>query len=132
MSFKEIKHTADLSLQIWGKDILSLFKDAASGMYSLMGIHPNQNNRTRTTLTLQEDDLESLLVAFLSELLYLIESENVVFDEINLEINNNESTAQLEGCEILSIEKVIKAVTFHNMAIKKIQNQYMVDIVFDV
>ena len=132
MSFKEIKHTADLSLQIWGKDILSLFKDAANGMYSLMGIHPNQNNQKRTSFTLQEDDLESLLVAFLSELLYLMESENVVFDKINLEINNNESTAQLEGCEILSIEKIIKAVTFHNMAIKKIQNQYMVDIVFDV
>jgi SHS2 domain-containing protein len=132
MSFKEIKHTADWSLQVWGKDLLSLFKDAATGMYSLMGIHPNQSNRKKTSFTLQEDDIESLLVAYLSELLYLLESKNVVFDEINLVISSNELTAQLEGCEIQSIEKIIKAVTFHNMAIKMIQDQYMVEIVFDV
>ena len=132
MSFKEIKHTADWSLKVWGIDIHSLFKDAANGMYSLMGIHPNQNNRKRSSFTLQEDDLESQLVAFLSELLYLVESENVVFDKINLTFNDKGLTAKLEGCEILSIEKVIKAVTFHNMAIKKDQGQYIVEIVFDV
>ena len=132
MGYKEISHTADWAISVWGEDIESLFIDAALGMYSLMGIQTNPSDVKKTKVILNGDDPESLLVSFLSELLYIIENNDSLFDKINLNINGKTLIAQLNGHGILSIQKVIKAVTYHNLEIINSNGLVQTEIVFDV
>jgi hypothetical protein len=67
-----IAHTADWALKVWSVDLPGLFREAALGMYALMDVQfgaPTQPRR----LELSAHDPESLLVGFLSELLYFVE-----------------------------------------------------------
>lgn len=132
MGYKEVSHTADWAILVWGEDIESLFIDAARGMYSLMGIHADTSIKKTNSLTIRGDDRESLLVEFLSELLFIVENEKSMFDEIKLVVEGKVLTAQLAGHDILSIQKLIKAVTFHKLEIRRPDDLLQAEIVFDV
>ncbi|MFC1936138.1 archease [Chloroflexota bacterium] len=129
--YREVEHTADWALQVWGPDLPALFALAAEGMNVLSGIVLEEERVTRK-VELEAGDLEILLVAFLDELLYFGEQEGIGFDQYTIEINENHLSAQLEGGPFLERKKEIKAVTFHNMAIKKIETGFWVEVVFDV
>ncbi len=130
--FKEIPHTADWELEVWASDLCTLFTQAARGMGTLSGMRLDQNNRTKKNLDLSAEDNESLLVAFLSELLYLSEQAGLGFDQFLITIKDDHLSAHMEGAPILSIDKEIKAVTYHRLAIVQSVEGYRANLVFDV
>ena len=133
--FCEIGHTADLEIKVWGQDLPSLFRQAAQGMYHLMGMDFAHERREPIPQILHTEgmDLESLLVNFLDELLYLLDVEGLAFTSLDLEMSGN---TILEfrglGLPIISRERGIKAVTYHNLEIQKTENGFEVNIVFDI
>lgn len=130
--FRELSHTADWQLEVWAPDLAELFTLAAQGMYSLANIETVSEPEVNRELELKTEDLETLLVSFLSELLYFVEDERLAFDRINLFLNGIHLRAELSGGEIRRQDKEIKAVTYHNLEIKKKDQIYQVQIVFDV
>jgi SHS2 domain-containing protein len=132
MPFEEIQHTADWSLRVWAADLAELFAESARGMTALSGIQLSPSQKTSRTIKSVAPDPESLLVSFLSELVYFGEQENLAFDEFKIRIANNQLTAEIAGASILSIDKAIKAVTYHNLQIRQTPKGYEVEIVFDV
>ena len=77
-------------------------------------------------------DGENLLVKFLNELLFLSEQEGLAFDEFDLRLEDNELEARLIGAPIINQGKEIKAVTYHNLRIRKVPQGLEVNLVFDV
>jgi SHS2 domain-containing protein len=77
-------------------------------------------------------DAESLLVAFLSELIYSQEQENLAFDVFEIKIDDQRLKVDMEGAEIMSMDKAVKAVTYHNLKIRKTARVLEVEIVLDV
>ena len=137
MPFQEIPHTADYALRVWAADISSLFVEAASGMWSLCGAHTINNPSIERDLELAASTLEGLLVAFLSELVYSAEKERVIFTDIESihisEVDGNYALkTHLKGLPLVSQNKYIKAVTYHNLNIQKLEENFEVIIVFDV
>jgi len=133
MPFEEISHTADWSLRVWADDLAGLLIESARGMYALANVEPAEGPRVKRELTLDAVDAESLLVSFLEELLYFSESERFIFDNFSdLKVESYELTGMMEGKAIHSIEKEIKAVTFHNLEILETDHGLKVEIVFDV
>lgn len=132
MGFEEISHTADWSLRAWGDDLPELFIEAARGMNMLAGVQLSDVPRQRRTVEIKADDHESLLVSFLSELVYLAEQENLGFDRFDLAIQNNILHASMHGAPLGKINKTIKAVTYHNLHIQQTTRGLEVVIVFDV
>lgn len=130
--FREVEHTADWQLDVWASDLENLFEQAARGMYALAGVEISSDAQTRRQLYLERPDSESLLVAFLSELLYLGEQEQLAFDRFNLQIQRHVLRADLIGSPIIRQNKEIKAVTYHNLVIQVMQGSLRVSIVFDV
>ena len=134
MGFEEVDHTADHALNIVGKDLKELFISAAEGMTSLMiadtaGISED----IARSVTLEAIDTESLLVEWLSELAYLAEDEMLIFKAFRIhQISSNRLDAEVIGSAVAEIEKLIKAVTYHNLKIKKKNHQLEATIVFDV
>lgn len=132
MGFEEISHTADWSARIWAQDLPSLFAEAARAMNSLSGVVTGDGPRRKRSFEAEGPDAETLLVAFLSELVYYHEQENLAFDIFQLRMEGQRLTVEMEGSEIVSAEKAIKAVTYHNLNIEKTQEGVATTIVFDV
>ena len=132
MGFEEISHTADWSVRVWAQDLPSLFIESARAMNALSGTSAVEAPRLKRTFETEAPDAESLLVAFLSELLYFQEQENLAFDLFTLRVASQWLKVEMEGAELASSEKAIKAVTYHNMKIEKTERGLETTIVFDV
>jgi SHS2 domain-containing protein len=117
---------------------------AAKGMNALAGMTLAASPRVARNFEVAAADEESLLVAFLSELVYYAEQENLGFDEFiaaHLESgtlrhgSGQELKMEMRGAKIESLNKAIKAVTYHNLKISRSRlkrDLLDVEIVFDV
>ena len=132
MGFEEVSHTADWSARIWAKDLPSLFVEAARAMNSLSGTITGNGPRVKRVFEAEAPDAESLLVIFLSELLYCQEQENLAFDVFDLRVATQWLKVEMEGAQMATSEKAIKAVTYHNLKIEKTKEGLETTIVFDV
>lgn len=72
------------------------------------------------------------MVAFLSELVYYQEQENLAFDVFQLEVKGTKLKVEMEGAPVAASEKAIKAVTYHNLKFQKTNEGFETTIVFDV
>ncbi|MGA2489822.1 MAG: archease [Anaerolineales bacterium] len=132
MPFEELPHTADWAVHVWAGSLSALFAEAARAVNVLSGARPAPGVRLRRTFEIKALDTEDLLVAFLSELIYYMEQENLVFSTFNISLDGSELRVSMSGALILSLTKAIKAVTYHNLRIHKMESGFEVDIVFDV
>ena len=132
LGFQERPHTADWALDVWAPDLPTLLEQAARGMYALMGTRLRAEPRTQRSFELRSSDPESLLVAFLSELLYWGEQEGLGFDTFHLALSGETLQANVGGAPIESQSKEIKAVTYHNLAIRQGERGLETTVVFDV
>ena len=132
MGFEEISHTADWSVRVWAQDLPSLFAESARAMNALAGTRTSHGPRVKRTFKSEGPDVESLLVAFLSELVYYQEQENLAFDTFDTQLSDEQISVNMEGAQITAIDKAIKAVTYHNLKIEETGRRVEVVIVFDV
>jgi len=131
--FREQVHTADWELQVWAPDLPALLEQAARGMYALSGLRLQPGPPQTRRLELHALDAESLLVRFLTELLWLGQQEGLGVDSFQLALDPDWTLrAELTGALILSLDKDIKAVTYHNLAVRQTPQGLEVEIVFDV
>lgn len=130
--YREVAHTADWELEVWGPDLVSLLEHAARGMYHLTDLNLALHPRLTRKLEILMGEPETLLIDFLTELIYLSESERIAFDQFNLEINGDLLIARLTGSRIESIAKDVKAATYHNLRIRETKDGLAANIVFDV
>jgi SHS2 domain-containing protein len=130
--FEELPHTADWAMRVWAVSLPALFAEAACGMNALSGAKPTPGKRIARIYTTEAPDLESLLVEFLSELVWAVEQEKLVYDKFKVTIEGTKLIVHMSGAPILSINKSIKAVTYHNLRVNKTENGFQVEIVFDV
>ena len=132
MPFEELPHTADWALRVRASSLPELFVEAAHGMNSLSGALPAPGARLSRTFTAEAPDPESLLVAFLSELVFACEQEHLVFDVFEVDLAAQKLNVTMSGAPILSMNKSIKAVTYHNLQIRETPSGFVVEIVIDV
>lgn len=130
--FEELPHTADWQMRVWATSLPGLFAEAARGMNALAGIKPSPGARVRREFEAEAADAESLLVAFLSELVWAAEQENLIFDAFEIVLKDSKLKVKMSGGHILSVNKSIKAVTYHNLQIRKTGDGFQVEIVLDV
>jgi len=130
--FEEIQHTADWALKVWAPDFSSLLEQAARGMNHLMGVMIDPTQPAESDFSLTAGDYEGLLVGFLNQILYEMELDSIGVDTFNLSIEGFYLHARLKGGRVREIQKRIKAVTYHNLAICPTEGGLETTIVFDV
>ena len=131
--YKEIQHTADLAIKVWSASPEGLFVIALEAMYQLMGVSSNVPDETKKIkIELFSCDLESLLVSFLSEGLFYYEINHWQLIPEKLSIVNNNLIANMRIQPITSLDKEIKAITFHNLEINQKAGCLSTILIFDV
>jgi SHS2 domain-containing protein len=132
-NFEEIEHTADWAYRVKGYNLADLFIQAAHGLYALVGMELASEVTVTRTIKLEGIDRESLLVAWLNELLYLHESEGLGFVEIEIQhLDETSLQATVRGASTQQWLKEIKAVTYHNLSIEEKESGLEVTLVLDV
>lgn len=130
--YEEIEHTADYAIRVRGLDLAHLFIEAARGMNALTGGQA-ENSSVDREITLRAPDLETLLVTWLEELAFLMETSGEIFDRFEpLSFSPTELRVKVQGGPAAQLDKLIKAITFHDLSIQKTAAGFEATIIFDV
>jgi SHS2 domain-containing protein len=136
--YKFIDHTADIGIIVQGKTIKELFINAAQAMFDIITGQDSIQSKESIELTIKADDLEDLIVKWLTELLYLHETKEMLFKEFYIyKIDNSfnlKAGAKGEKFDPQrhKIDTVIKAVTYHLLKITQSNQGFEAKILFDV
>lgn len=133
LKFKLIDHPSDVGIIAFGKDKKEIFENSALGMFSLIADLETVDPIETFPVKVSGDDLDSLLINWLNELLFYEESKDIIFKAFNIKkINGCQLEAEASGEKIdldkHSIYRSIKAATYNQLQIDKNQAK----IVFDV
>jgi SHS2 domain-containing protein len=131
--FEEVEHTADIAIRAWGRDLGELFANTAYGMACQLADPSEVGQIVKQSVELDAYDVETLLVSWLSELLYLGEREECVFTDFDLlEVTPTRLRATVRGGSVHEHRQHIKAVTFSDLEIVQTDEGYQTVVVFDV
>jgi len=133
--YKILEHKADLKIKVFGKTKEELFENAVIGMQRAANYTPTKQPTTKQLkIKIKSVDLLSLLVDFLSEVLYLIETEKLVFEKVEFEkFTEKEIEANLIGKPLKRMGVHIKGVTYHDLDIgQKKDGTWRATILFDI
>jgi SHS2 domain-containing protein len=134
--FEIFEHTADAGIIAHGSTLAETFAHAAEGMYALMvGLDGVREAATRE-IAASGEDLERLLTNWLLELLFVTETEGLVFRRFDVEVEGTSLRAVAYG-EPVDPERhelggVVKGVTRHMMEVVPEDGGYRARILFDL
>ncbi len=132
--YENLEHKADLKIRVFGKTKEELFLNAVLAMEE--GLRPeNKEQRTENrNIKVKSDNLETLLVDFLSEVLYLVQVNKEIYQDMKFKkFTDIEIEAKLSGKKVESFGEDIKGVTYHDLEIKENSDKsWEATVLFDV
>jgi SHS2 domain-containing protein len=135
--YELIEHTADIAIKAYGTSLSETFENAAKAMFDIITDNSEIESVGQYDINIEASDLEQLLVDWLSELLFLNTSQNLVFSFFKVELDEKKKSlvGHVFG-DKYSISKYnagveIKAVTYHMLEVKK-KKPYHVQVLFDI
>lgn len=137
LKYEQAAHLSDLSIIAYGRTMEELFENSAFGMFSLICDMDKVEPKEDFNVVVYADDLESLLISLLNDLVYVEDSKKVLLRDFKLKsIANNKAHLSCKGEKIdlsrHALKHTIKAATFSQLKIRKEKGIYSVQIVFDV
>jgi SHS2 domain-containing protein len=120
--FEIFDHTADVGVRAWGPDLPTTFAQAARGVSSLLVPLDTIREATTRELSVAAGDPESLLVAWLDELLFVFETEGLIFARFDVALPTPTTLTATAHGEPFDPARhrggvVVKAATYHQIAV---------------
>jgi SHS2 domain-containing protein len=135
--FEILDHTADIGLIVYGEDLKTLFENAGGAFFHLITDLRKVRRRVERRIEVRGEALERLMVDWLSELLYLHDVENLLFKGFKVESVGEEGLKAIvkgepfqEGLHVIKTE--VKAVTYHRIEVRKENEKWRAQIIFDL
>ena len=131
-----MNHTADVGIIGHGTDMKMAFANAAKGLFSLITELDKVDEVIQRDVELTSTDRESLLVEWLNELIYLFDTENIIFKRFEIaRLSDTDLEARCYGQEVdpakHEMKTGIKAATYHMLKIEQNGNS-RVQVLFDI
>ena len=133
--FEELGHTSEIGLRVRADAPEPLFACTARAMFDLLRVRPNTTRPAiHHHVSITSIDGESLMVDWLSELLYLHETSGALFNECAiLRWTATHLEADVTGYPPLDPPAVhIKAVTYHQLLIQANAEGWTAQVYFDI
>jgi len=136
--FEYLEHTADVKFRAYGKSAEEMLSNAAAALFKSM-VDPSAIQAKETwKVELEAPDLEQLAYNWLSEIVFLFETESAVFSTFTVRLQQDGSL-KLEGeiggeridLKRHAFENEVKAVTLHEFQVKK-NDVWCIQVVLDV
>lgn len=119
--FEILPHTADLRIRAYGKTKEELFKNSLIGMSSFIKKSAiKQKPKIERTIQISSTDINNLLIDFLSEVLALGDINQEVYFDVKFEkFLDTKLKAKIYAVKVDEFDEDIKAVTYHEIDVKK-------------
>jgi SHS2 domain-containing protein len=134
--FEILDHTADVGIIAYGADLKQAFANAARALFSLITELDDVREVSRWDIEVEAGDIESLLVAWLNELVYRFDAEGILFRRFEVsQLGDAHLRARGYGEKVdVSRHRLklgVKAATYHMLKVEK-NNGYSVRVIFDI
>jgi len=135
--FRILEHTADIGFEVFGATRKEVFANAARALMHLMvdleAIAPQEEFSLRA----EASDMPSLLVNWLSEILYLFDAEGWLFRDFEFEELTDHSLAALAQGEKFDrkrhqVKLLVKAVTYHQLDLRETAQGWRAQVYVDI
>ena len=129
-----LDHAADVMVRCKGKDLEECFENAAYAMFDQIVDATRIEHTLTREIEITANDDEERLYSFLSELLFIMDCDSLVFNDFKVSFYSDKVRCIAKG-EPLDIKKhharsEIKAVTYHMLSVDR--NEPSVTVIFDV
>ena len=131
------EHTADLGLRATAPTLDALFAEMAKCLLSAMVEDPTAVRAERDVqVELTGADREFLLFDWLNELLFLCDTEHLVFSQFTVEMNERGLKATVRG-EPLDDDRhhvthEVKAITYHELKVEREGDGWFAEVIVDI
>jgi len=132
--FEEIDHTADVGIRAYGQSLDELFANAAEGMSSLIADLSTVKPVGEVEVRVTADDIPTLFLRWLSELLYVHETQRFLFSSFDARVAGTALVGHARGETIdksrHELKLAIKAVTRHGLTVDP--EKGFAEVIFDI
>lgn len=136
--YEVFEHTADIGLHVFGDTLPELFVHAAQGMESLLVEPASVQVVTSRDISVEGHDNLSLLIAWLNQLIFVFDTEYLLFRDFVIEAITETRVIGRASGEVYdpqrhALSSAIKAVTWHEAAITRTTDgSYRASLIFDL
>jgi SHS2 domain-containing protein len=135
--WETFEHEADVGLLVRGRDGAELFANAGLALFDLVCELDRVEERARYLLEGAADSVETLLVEWLNELVYLFEGEGVVCRRFAFPAWSETAFRAAAFGEPVDPERhdprdLVKAATYHGLAVALGADGYEARVILDV
>ncbi|TSC75948.1 MAG: archease family protein [Parcubacteria group bacterium Gr01-1014_30] len=133
-NYEILEHKADLKIRVWGETKEELFLNAVLAMQSSLFAEKRKAKSAKRKMSASSPDVSALLVDFLSEVLYLIQTKKEIYSKVNFtKFSDTEVAVELAGQKVARFNQEIKAVTHHGLKVRQRKDGFWeTTIIFDV
>ena len=135
--FEILDHTADIGLVIYGENLKALFGNAGEAFFRLITDLRKVRRRIERRINIGGESLDRLMVDWLSELLYLHDVENLLFQRFKVESVGKDGLKAIvkgepfrEGVHVIKTE--VKAVTYHRIEVRQEKGGWRAQVILDL
>jgi SHS2 domain-containing protein len=134
-TFEILEHTADVGILARGDTVEEVFEQATLGLADIMGISEPDRGST-VAVEVAGDDLGSLLVDWLSEVLWLHDSRDALLTNVEvLSVQTGRAVGAVTlaprgGVDVVGTQ--VKAITYHQLAVEEGPNGWTARVFVDV
>lgn len=135
--YRQLSHTADLGLRIWGESPEELFENAGAALTAVLTDRRRLRRQKTEKIRVEAPDLEALLVAWLNHLLYLYDVDAFLGREFQvLQLTAQSLTAKARGDYFDPSRHVartaVKAATYHHLEIVNRNGGWQATVILDL
>ncbi|HET6883368.1 MAG TPA: archease [Pirellulales bacterium] len=135
--YEIFEHTADLGLRVRAPDLETLFADAARGLTSMIAANLEAIRPVReVAVSLAGTRRDDLLFDWLSEILYLFESERLLLADFTVRLDGDGLKATARGEPLdesrHQLEHEVKAITYHGLKVEQTSDGWLAEVIVDI
>ena len=133
MAYTILEHTADIGVEATARDIPSLFSEAVRGLAAIVLDTEPPKPFDRVSVAAEADDPGALLAEVLQEALWRFESSGWLPVEAELEVSETTAAGTFGVVKDVTMGgPAIKAVTYHQLAVERIDDGWRARVFFDI
>lgn len=128
---REVKHTADIGFEVWSDTLIGIIIESFEGIRTLIGYTCLNENFNEAVYKTVDGDFEDQLIAFLNEIIYLLD-QGIAVKSITVAEKNEHFDISMNCCKLGDCELLVKAVTYGGARLLATRDGYQMEIVIDV
>lgn len=135
VKYEYLEHTADAKFKAYGKNFEEAISNAVTAMFGMLTDIEKVEPKIKREIEIKAENMKSLVYDFLDELLFLLDTEGIIFTRLeNVEFKefSIKATAIGDSYKNYDISGNIKSMTYNDMVVEDKNGKFIIQCVVDI